>query len=209
MSDRKLSMLIEREIACREAEHQIFCKISYGFPLSDLPTSLLLHSPAVDRLGFYTLGTSFYMDRKGNDNCSILRIDSMQRVKDNVAYDLRLDQERLGEDFCRRRAVERGNVYVNGGDLDGYICYHGSAPVGTCELFLHNDVAKIDNFTVLPCEQRKGYGTSLLKHLICSALEKGAKTVYLVTNEDDTAKEMYLKFGFEKTDESTELLFML
>ena len=70
-------------------------------------------------------------------------------------------------------------------------------------------VAKIEDFDVLPKYQRKGYGSALLKEIICIALEQNARIIYLVTDEDDTAKEMYLKIGFEKVGEKTQLFFTL
>jgi spore maturation protein CgeE len=209
MSDNKMIELIRHEISLRIADNQNFCKISLGFQLSPPFSSMFTPNPAVDRLGFYSLCKASYSDLKGNNDCSIMRIDNPKAAEDNVYYDLLLDKDRLGEDFCRRRAITRGNVYLNDCGVDAFICYHDGVPVGTCELFLHNNVAKIENFTVLPREQRKGYGTSILKHLINLALEKKAQTIYLVTDEDDTAKDMYRKFGFEKTDETTDMFFAL
>ncbi|XOQ43554.1 MAG: hypothetical protein ACFWTN_03750 [Clostridium sp.] len=67
----------------------------------------------------------------------------------------------------------------------------------------------IEDFTVLHGEQRKKYGTSILKHLITLAYERKAQTIYLLTDEEDTVKDMYRKLGFIKTDEITELMFLL
>lgn len=203
-----LSELIAREISFRKAAGQNFCKITCGFSLNVIPKGPTFR-PSVDRLGFYTLRNNLYLNLKGNDDCSILRIDSQRMVKDNVCFDLKFDADRLGEEFCRSRTLACGKVYLENGGVDGYICYHGGEPVGTCEFFLYNGVAKVDNFTVLPREQRKGYGTSILKFLIRLALLRNARTIYLVTDEDDTAKDMYRKFGFERTGEITDMLFML
>ena len=201
--------LIKHEISLRIAKNQKFCKISLGFPLNDSFPAMFTPYPAVDRLGIYSLCKASYLDLKGNNDCSILRVDNLKTAEDDLYYDLLLDKDRIGEDLCRRRAITRRKVYLYDGGVDAYICYHDGAPVGTCELYLHNDVAKIEDFTVLPREQRKGYGTSILKHLINTAREKKVQTIYLVTDEDDTAKDMYRKFGFKKTDESTEMLFIL
>lgn len=209
MSNVEMFKLIEHEIALKMAERQNFCKIVFDFPLSvSLPAMFTAH-PLVDRLGIYTLCKASYLTLKENDSCCILRIDNSKTAKDKLYYDLLLDKDRLGEDFCRRRAIAQGKVYLKDGGVEAYICYHDGSPVGTCELYFHNSVAKIEDFTVLPNEQRKGYGTSILKHLINLAHLKDAQTIYLVTDEDDTVKDMYLKFGFEKTGEATEMFFVL
>lgn len=209
LDTNRMSELINHEISLRITENQNFCKILFSFPMNDMLPAMFTKEPEVGRLGFYILCSKAYMDLKENDDCSILQINNSQRAEDNIYYDLLLDKDRLGEDFCRRRAINQNGVYLNQGGVDAYICYHDGKPVGTCELYLHKDIAKIENFTVLPCEQQKKYGTSILKHLINLAYENKAKTIYLVTDEEDTAKDMYRKFGFEKAGELTEMLFFL
>ncbi len=210
LDNSRIFELIQNEISLRIAEHQNFCKAMFTFPMDDdvLP-SMFSPKPEITKLGFYILNQKTHMDLKGNDDCSVLQINNSQRADHKTYYDLLLDKDRLGEDFCRRRATLHNSVYLNDSDVNAYICYHNEKPVGACELYLHNGVAKIEDFTVLPGEQRKKYGTSILKHLITLAYERKAQTIYLLTDEEDTAKEMYRKLGFIKTDEITELMFLL
>ena len=86
--------------------------------------------------------------------------------------------------------------------IESYICYYDGSPVGNCDLFLYDGLAKIEDFTVLPQYQHRGFGTAILKHLIGTAFDRGAGIVYLTTDEDDTPKEMYMKLGFEKVSDS-------
>jgi spore maturation protein CgeE len=65
-------------------------------------------------------------------------------------------------------------------------------------LFTHKGIAKIEDFSVIPMHQRKGYGTTILKALLDAAIKEDSHTIYLVTDEDDTAKEMYKRIGFSK-----------
>nr|WP_269320288.1 GNAT family N-acetyltransferase [Oceanivirga salmonicida] len=81
--------------------------------------------------------------------------------------------------------------------------------MGICDLFMHNKIAKIENFLVIPKYQRKGYGTYILKNIIDIALENGTELIYLITNENDTAKEMYEKLYFDKVGERIEIVFDL
>lgn len=74
-------------------------------------------------------------------------------------------------------------------------------------MFIHDGIAKIENFSVSPSHQRKGYGTTILKTLIEHTLNQHAHAIYLIIDEDDTAKELYLKCGFHKMGEKTELFF--
>lgn len=129
---------------------------------------------------------------------------------DDILYsDLQHDEFTIGKDFCTRRAYRRGKVYTSNTGVNAYVCYEGQDVIGNCDLFIYDGVAKIEDFSVIPKYQRKGYGTSILKHLIDIALNENCHTVYLVTDEDDTPKEMYKKLGFNKVAERTDLMFRL
>ena len=62
---------------------------------------------------------------------------------------------------------------------------------------------------MLPEYQHHGIGTIILKFMIDTALSKGAETIYLTADEDDTPKEMYKKLGFEKVGDSYALFLKL
>lgn len=80
-------------------------------------------------------------------------------------------------------------------------------PVGNCDLFIQDGIAKIEDFAVNLDDQRQGFGTTLLKFIIQLALNQNCHTLYLVTDEEDTAKEMYQKLGFYKIGERIEYFF--
>jgi N-acetylglutamate synthase and related acetyltransferases len=207
--NERLLELIKDEVMLRTSEKQSFCKIIVDFPTDDMLPAMFSLRPEIGRLGIYTLCNNSYMNLLENEICCIKKIDNQKTADDKSHYDLLLDKERLGDEFCQNRAIVQCQTYLNDGGVDAYICYHDGIPVGTCELYLSNNIAKIENFTVLPNEQRKKYGTSILKYMITLANERKAQAIYLVTDEDDTAKDMYCKFGFEKTDEMTEIFFTL
>ena len=103
----------------------------------------------------------------------------------------------------------RKGVCLSTENMSAYICYADGEAVGNCDLFIHEDTAKIEDFDVAPKKQRQGYGTAILKFLIETALSKGASIIYLITDEEDTAKEMYLKYGFKKIGENVDLFFRI
>ena len=126
-----------------------------------------------------------------------------------LAFELQLDEERFRTVFFTRKCNRRIEEYISDKNINSYICYQNGQIIGSCELFINNGVAKIENFIVLPAFQRKGYGTTILKALIDIAISEVSKIIYLVTDEEDTAKEMYKKLGFSKTGERTDLMFKL
>jgi len=147
--------------------------------------------------------TKIYTWRE-RDGCEIYRFTA-ERINDIIQKDIETDGEMLGEDFCTRRTLRKGNVHENNENIDNYLLYYNNELIATCELFIKNGIAKIEDFGVLEKHQRKGYGTTLLKHVVDKALEKDVETIFLVADEEDTAKEMYLKLGFSKKYEYSEL----
>jgi ribosomal protein S18 acetylase RimI-like enzyme len=89
------------------------------------------------------------------------------------------------------------------------VCYYKETPIGNCELMLNNEIAKMEDFNILKKYQRMGFGTSVIKHLLNEANQKKVDIVYLITDNEDTAKEMYTKCGFKKAGEKIELFFDL
>ena len=77
-----------------------------------------------------------------------------------------------------------------------YVCYHNEEPVGNCEFHRFGNVAKIEDFDILEMHQRKGYGSQVLRALMKEAENQKAEIAYVVTDFDETAKEMYMKNGF-------------
>lgn len=209
MNDEKMHDYIQNEISLRISENKKFCNILVNSPISDSLLSKLTPKPEVAVNGYYSFDLSQFSKIQGNEDCKIKKVDSEKMVNEILYLDMEFDGEKLGKDFCTRRAYRRGKVYLTSNGVNSFICYHNGELIGSCNLFLHENIAKIEDFAVLPVFQRKGYGTSILKELIKISMKENAHTIYLVTDEEDTAKEMYLKIGFQKIGEKNDLFFKL
>jgi len=200
--------LIAAEIACSKTAAQNHCLIRCHVPVSDSVLAKLPHAPEVSAAGYYVLDASNATNIKSVAKCRVLRADTPDMLEDLLRLDLEHDGEDLGIDFCTKRVCRREEIYLADEGVDAYICYSEGQAVGSCSLFIHGDTAKIEDFSVSPAQQRKGFGTALLKALIEIALAQNAAVIYLETDEGGTAKEMYRKNGFVKVDELTDLLFL-
>lgn len=207
LDNGRLREIIGGAISEKTSEGSYFCYIHADYAFDTALAGSLSPLPEVSLSGYYVLDIPGFHGFEGNKGCTVERVSDAQDVKDMADMEMALDGERIGEDFCRRRSERRGRVYISQSGPDCYICRHNGVPVGYCTLFMHEGTAKIEDFCVLPEYQRKGFGTSILDSLINTALSKGAKTIYLVTDEDDTPKEMYKKLGFSKVGEKGGLFF--
>ena len=204
--EQALIQIIESELAHSKDTGKNFCLLRCHVPVSELK---LAYTPEVSVSGYYVFDISNLSNLNGTE-CSVRRVDKPEMLEDILRMDLEHDEESLGRDFCTRRIYRRKDIYLSDGGVDSYICYNNAGEaVGSCDLFIYGDTAKIEDFSVSPQHQRKGYGTSLLKALIETAAARDVTAVHLETDEDDTAKEMYKKCGFYKAGEFTDLFFML
>lgn len=139
-------------------------------------------------------------------DCHMRKLD-YSLVQAALQLDLEANGPESGNDFVQRRFKRRSKVYLEPGKVDNYLCIHGEKAIGHSDLFINQDVAKIEDFNIVANEQRKGFGSAMAKEMIQIAISKGANTIYLITDHDDTAKDMYEKCGFVKVAEKTEMLF--
>ena len=211
-SDDKLHKLIEDEISLRKAEGEHFCNIVSFVPISD---SLLGRfnkfeiKPEVTLNGFYLFDVNKLSELNVKKDCVVSKVTDRKMIEDTLRIESELYNDDWGIDFCTRRTNRRKSVCLSSENLNAYVCYDQNEAVGVCDLFIHDGAAKIEDLSVSAKKQRQGYGTVILKSLIGTALNKGASTIYLVTDEDETAKEMYLKNGFAKIGVKTDLFFKL
>lgn len=209
MNEIELKNIIEEEILIRLSEKSNFCNILLNSDVNSSLLSLLKHKPEISINGYYSFDISQFLRLNALSDCIIKKVTNQGMIDDILFCDLQHDEETLGKDFCIRRCYRRGKVYVSDKGVNSYICYHNGDIIGNCDLFMYNGVAKIEDFAVIPLYQRKRYGTTILKFLINLAIKENSHIIYLVTDEDDTAKEMYRKIGFNKIGERTDLFFKL
>lgn len=205
--DAALIRLIESEITHSKNNGRNFCLLRCHVPISPSIPAQLSQEPEISTEGYYVFDVAKLPMMSETKGSRVAKIDRVEMMEDLLKLDLEHDEESLGKDFCTRRVYRRKDVYLSDGGLDCYICYYNDIPVGSCNLFMHGDIAKIEDFAVSPNHQRKGFGMTILKTLIEIALRNNVTTIYLETSEDETAKEMYMKCGFYKVGEFIDLSF--
>ena len=208
-SDKELFHCIEDEIAWRRTEGEDFCNIIPNIPITANLLQRFKNTPQTTVSGYYAFDVRQFPEFRTKRDCLLTKVDHVKMLEDT----LRLDIEEAGDnaviDFCTRKVNRRGKVYLSNKGVDSYLCYEDNQVVGTCDLFIHENIAKIEDFSVSKAKQRQGYGTAILKSIMEIAINSGASMIYLLTHEEDTAKEMYLKCGFTKINEQTDLFFKL
>jgi len=206
VSDDKFCNIIESELKHNIDIGKTFLNVQFDFPYSLSMLHALITQPSeVTTYDYYLFQAERFEQLSARKDCVLQMLDN-SILQQALELDLHANGD-IGHDFVRRRFERRSTVYLQPGLVDNYICFSGSQAVGHCDLFISDGVAKIEDVDVAPDQQRKGYGTAMLREMIRIALGQGVTTIYLITDHDDTAKDMYEKCGFLRVSKKTEMLF--
>ncbi|MCT8138075.1 GNAT family N-acetyltransferase [Anaerobacillus sp. CMMVII] len=208
-SAKGLVEYIENELRNQETKDKGFFRIETPYPISEDLLEKLSIKPEVCIYDFMWINTVNHENIGGNPNCSILNADTKKVIEDGIRVDIQANTDGMGLDFAERRIIRKALAY---NDLEKavqlFVCYSEGIPIGNIEYMPFNEIVKLEDFNILEDYQKKGFGTSVLKHLVAKAFNEGIDYAYLITEQTDTAKEMYKKCGFEKVGEKTELMFL-
>lgn len=90
-------------------------------------------------------------------------------------------------------------------------CYHyyvikkDDQVIGTLNAFFDGEVGKVDDFVIDEAYRKQGYGSQLMSFAIHDLKLRGIKYVYLVTDDEDTPKDMYQAWNFKLIGKMFEL----
>lgn len=209
-SNEGLVEYISNELDKEETKAKGFFRVETPYSISETQLENLPIKPQICNYNFMYIDTKKFKELNGNPECTILCADTKQILDDGINVDIAVNAEGMGLDFAQRRINGKADVYKNNDNaVQLFVCYSGETPIGNIEYMPMHGIVKLEDFDILEAYQRKGFGTSVLKHLLEKAFHNNIEHAYLITESDNTAMEMYEKCGFEKVAEKTELLFFL
>lgn len=201
---------ISNELDKEETKAKSFFRVETPYSISETQLENLPIKPQICIYNFMYIDTKKYKQLNGNPECTILCADTKQILDDGINVDIAVNAEGMGLDFAQRRINGKAAVYKNNDKaVQLFVCYSGKTAIGNIEFKPLQDIVKMEDFDIIEAYQRKGFGTSVLKHLLEKAFHNNIEHAYLITESDNTAMEMYEKCGFEKIGEKTELFFSL
>lgn len=108
------------------------------------------------------------------------------------------DSKTYGETYAKGQIKRQKEVLIK--DHENYMYFQvivSGLVIGSMNVFMDNHIAKLDDFSIREDMQKKGYGSLLMHEVLDFLKDKGVTYVYLVTDQQGTAKSMYQKWGFE------------
>ncbi|MGM0379597.1 MAG: GNAT family N-acetyltransferase [Bacillota bacterium] len=210
ISDKKVINLIDKEIQLNKKLNKEFLRFEMNFSVDENIINKLNYNIEVTKYNYMYIATDKYKKLNDNKNSKIKIANNNQILEDGIKVDIIANKDIMGEKFAKKRINRKKEVYENSkSNLRFFVCYNKDKPIGNCELMLGEDIAKIEDFDIIKKYQRKGFGTSMLKYLMKYLKNKSIKYLYLITDDSDTAKEMYRKCGLINLGQKTELFIKL
>ncbi len=164
----------------------------------EVDVSFLPTPPQIEYNGYYTASINHL-----NISTKLL-VPSIEIVRVNESfhapfYDMLYESNReYGEQFARQSANRIIPLLVDHQFFHYYVAKDGEKLVAMIRVYYHQNRAGIDDFYVLPTYRTKGIGSFLFHFVMNELQQKGIQEVALVADEEDTPKEMYQRFGFQR-----------
>jgi spore maturation protein CgeE len=162
---------------------------------------------------YMTVPIDAYQGAKANTDCVVYEATTPSLHQDamlcDIAASLTEGEEHVDYGFAYQRASrKRPKFEQHAPALSLYLAYLDKIPVGKCEASIHGEILRPESFSVEAGFQRKGIGTALLNKIVEDGKTRGCKELFLVTDPNDMAKEMYKKLGFKTVGVEYHLLWM-
>jgi spore maturation protein CgeE len=208
VDDQALKGIIEQEVIVRKSGNKKFLRLVINRKVdADLFNN---YKHDYELYDYYGIETKDGLKLNVRKNTTVVIADNDRVYEDGRMVDIVANYQHMTLEFAIRRIDRKIEVYKDPNSfLNLYVCYDDIEPVGNCELLFNEKVAKIEDFDIIEMHQKKGYGSFVLKTLLNTCHETGIDNAYLVTDHNDTAKEMYKKCGFSLKGQRTEVMIHL
>ncbi len=178
--------------------------------ISEAMISQMPLKPEIETFNYYGQRSENYKSIKQRKDTTVKLANCDLTITHGKYVDVAANYKHMTMEFAIRRIERKFKVYLDENKpLFLHVCYENEEPIGNCESFVDEGIMKIEDFDILDVHQRKGFGSHVLYHLLEKAYNDNIPFAYVVTDHDDTAKNMYEKCGFEYIGHRTELTFKL
>lgn len=205
LSKEDMAEFIEKEKDLRIKDGKNFLMVKFEYQVSKdlLPQDNL---DSFTDIEYYRIPKKAVSRMKDRGDIEVIRLSELL-LEDAKELDELCAFSDEGLDFTRRRFERRAKVYLKDNGPDNYLALLDWEAVGSCDYYSNNRACMLEDFIVDPEFRGKGIGTTLLKTLANLAFNEGNDLVFLTADKGETAREMYMKLGFENIFVSSEVLY--
>lgn len=162
---------------------------------------------------YMTMPLEAFRKAAANTACEVRRATTPVLCQDamwcGITASLMEGSKHIDYEFACRSASRKHAVFeMYPATFSRYVAYLDGIPVGKCEVSRHGAIFCPDSFLVVRGFQRRGIGTAILGRIVEEARAAGGRELFLLTDAEDTARDMYAKAGFQAVGVEHNLLWL-
>ncbi|MBE6051616.1 MAG: GNAT family N-acetyltransferase [Clostridium sp.] len=162
----------------------------------------------VDRFDYMVINTNEKESIPYNNDIEIRKVTSNKEYEDLININIKDNIKSLGYGYARTRILRKVSVYKDEKNkLTAFLIYKNNIPIGSCELFINNNVAKLEDIGILREYRGKGFGSFTLEYMIKMCGLNNIEYFYVITEKLGCAKKVYERIGFKKVGDKTQIIF--
>jgi len=209
VSSGELRNLIEEEIKSRKLQKKTFFQIDIHFEPDKKMLSQLAIAPQVTLMEYYVVQAGELKRQMRRQDCEIVKMETEQQIEQAEEFEIAVGEKYMGVDFSRERFKRRMDIYMEPEKVEHYLCYIEKEIVGHADFFNYDKLVKIEDFEIESAYQRQGIGSAMIHRFMELMIERKGQWLYVATEIEDTAKEMYQKCGLTPCGKRYSLFFDL
>jgi ribosomal protein S18 acetylase RimI-like enzyme len=96
-----------------------------------------------------------------------------------------------------QEVLDAGGLQRMEGNARSFTVRADGIPVAAADLYTDGRVAQVEDVATLPAHRGRGYASAIVSRAVEEGLAGGADLVFLVADENDWPKDLYMRLGFE------------
>lgn len=206
---KEISEIIYKEIEYKKKMESNFLLVEFQRNLTANNLKELEEKPfQVDSLYYMIINTLEYKNLKANIEYNIKELGDERDIAKFKDFYIKDSSKIIGTKLAKNKVERKIKVYKDKeNNLTLFICYYNNKIVASCELFLKDNIAKIEDVGVLNYYRNRGIATTLIREVLKFAREEGAEYAYVIAQSNSSVVNMYKKLGFKNLAAKTQLIY--
>lgn len=208
-SNDEIVEIILKELKEHRKQRKMFFNAEiFGYFHREILLDWGVHPSRIDEFDFMEASTESYENIGIKDDIKIIEASSPNEYQDLISIIIAENLEESDKEFALKRMERKIKAYKES-NLKVFIAYRNNKAIGSCELLINKEVAKIEDFGVLKEYRGEGIGSYILREALRNAKDLGATTAYVVTSSSGRAIKLYKRCDFKKVGEKSQIIFNL
>lgn len=167
-----------------------------------------LNPSRVDNFDYMVINTKEFFDIELDETIEIKEVITDKEYESLINISIEDNKSALGNRYAKAKILRKVEVYKDkSNDLKAFLIYKDTIPVGSCELLIDKNIAKLEDIGILKEYRGKGIGTFTLKYMLKLCNKNNVEYLYVITERFSDAKRVYERLGFKKIGDKTQIIF--